>query len=493
MNRGALIRWKLLLLIPAMITAGCDRIEISKANLAGREPVIEPDYSGVTIPENIAPMNFRITEQGKYFVINITSSRGIDQTLKSSDGKVIFPLRLWRKLLYQTKDGSLEFEIISKDKGNKLIKYDPFRMYVKPDKLDPWLCYRILYPGYESWSEMQIMLRSTESFREMPFVENQLLDGNCMNCHSFYQNKPEKFLIHIRGSKGGTYFFDGNSLTRRMLRTENMKANVVYPSWHPSGRYVAFSSNRTVQSFHMIRGKNIEVTDLYSSLILYDLEKNAVFDTNNRDSIKFMETYPFWSPDGMFLYYCRTPQVSEEFDYSRIKYDLYRRRFNPVNGKFDEAELVFNASEIDKSVSFPSISPDGRFLVFTLHNYGTFSIWHREADLFMLDLQTMKCKRMDLNSDETESYHSWSANSKWLVFSSKRLDGLTARPFFSYIGSTDNPGKPFILPQKDPDKYRRMEKTFNRPELITGKPEIGPRAFFKASLNEPVKAKWLER
>jgi hypothetical protein len=54
-----------------------------------------------------------------------------------------------------------------------------------------------------------------------------------------------------------------------------MTANAVYPSWHPSGKYVAFSSNKTVQSFHMHSSKNIEVSDMYSSLVIYDVEKNG--------------------------------------------------------------------------------------------------------------------------------------------------------------------------------------------------------------------------
>ena len=63
----------------------------------------------------------------------------------------------------------------------------------------------------------------------------------------------------------------------------------------------------------------------------------------------------------------------------------------------------------------------------------TFSIWHKEADLYSIDLENFKAIRLDLNSDFADSYHSWSSNGKWLVFSSKRGDGLTARPYISYI------------------------------------------------------------
>jgi len=269
-----------------------------------------------------------------------------------------------------------------------------------------------------------------------------------------------------------------------------MPAGAVYPAWHPSGRYVAFSSNRTGQSFHSRPDKNIEVTDQFSSLVVYDTEKNEIFKCPQEDSVKYMETFPYWSPDGQYLYYCRTKQVSPNQDYMQVKYDLVRKSFDQLSGVFGNAEIIFDALAIDKSVSFPVISPDGQYLVFTLHDYGTFSIWHKEADLYLLNLQNGKVDKMSLNSNETESWHSWSSNGRWLVFSSKRVDGLTARPYFAYFGSADNVGKPFVLPQKDPTLYKRMEETFNRPEFISGKVNVGPRDFARASKKEPLKATW---
>jgi Tol biopolymer transport system component len=300
-------------------------------------------------------------------------------------------------------------------------------------------------------------------------------------------------MLHVRGSLGGTYFFDGKRLTRTILKTAEMPVNAVYPAWHPSGRYIAFSSNMTVQSFHMRPEKNIEVYDLFSSLVIYDLEKNEIFPCTEKDTVKYMETFPCWSADGNYLYYCRTRQVKEGYDHLLVKYNLVRKSFDQLTGVFGPSELVFDAQAVNKSVSLPVISPDGRYLVFTLHDYGTFSIWHKEADLYILDLQNGKSGKMSLNSDETESYHSWSSNGKWLVFSSKRGDGLTARPYFSYFVSPDSTGKPFVLPQKDPSLYKRLEKTYNRPEFVTGRINLGPRDYFKASGQTPLKPGWTEK
>jgi Tol biopolymer transport system component len=482
--------FRVLVLCIGLLAAGCSSGDFDDPSPAGREPVIEPDYSGVTIPPNIAPLNFMISEKGNSFRIVSTTLNGNSLTLKSSDGRVIFPVRSWKQLLRGGAGGKIKIEITADDKGNSVTSFEPVVINVASEPIDPFLCYRLLYPGYRSWVEMKIVQRSLEDFSEYSLFENQVMEDNCVNCHSFKQNSPDKFLLHVRGSKGGTYFFDGNKLTRTSLKTKEMPANPVYPAWHPSGRYVAFSSNKTVQSFHMRPEKNIEVYDLFSSLVIFDTEKNEMFTCPDKDTVRYMETFPCWAPDGKYLYYCRTPQVKEGFDYLQVKYDLVRKPFDPVSGVSGNAEVVFDARAVNRSVSLPVISPDGKYLVFTLHDYGTFSIWHKEADLYILDLQNGKTDRMKLNSDATESYHSWSSSGKWLVFSSKRDDGLTARPYFSYFFSPDSTGKPFILPQKDPSLYSRLEKTFNRPEFVTGKISIGSRDFVKASEKPPVTPVW---
>jgi Tol biopolymer transport system component len=336
---------------------------------------------------------------------------------------------------------------------------------------------------------MKIIQRSLEDFTEKVVIENQLLEDNCVNCHSFLENNPQKFLIHLRGSLNGTYLVNGKQVIRRSLRTGKMIANAVYPAWHPSGRYIVFSSNEILEAFHMLNDKKIEVFDQSAIMVNYDCEKNEISAVEENDTIEYMETFPCWSPDGSWLYYCRTEQIKDNFDY---KYDLVRRAFDNSSGLFGKAEVVFNANKIGKSVSLPNISPDGNWLIFVLHDYGTFSIWHKEADLYLLDLKTMMADSMSLNSNDVESYHSWSSNGKWIVFSSKRGDGLTARPYLAYFGSPGNVGKPFVLPQKDPALYTRLGKTFNRPEFITGKIIAGPRDFARASKKEPLKAKWTD-
>ena len=459
-------------------------------------PNIEPDYTDITIPPNIAPMNFLIKETGSSFKVIATSVRTKNQVIiKSSNGIVKFREKSWKKLLNDSLGDTIKFNTyISKNRGKTYEEFKPFYMAVARETIDPYLVYRLIYPGYYSWSDIKIVQRSLESFSEESLFENQIMEKNCANCHSFNSNSADRFMIHIRGSLGGTYFVEDGKITRTDPKIDAMPGSATYPSWHPDGRYMAFSSNQVRQSFYSLPEKKIEVYDLISSLILYDRKNNEIVSITDRDTAKYLQTFPSWSSDGKYLYFCRAPQYKSGTspDMEEIKnthYDLARKSFDPESRSFGETEIVFSASEINKSASFPIISPDGKYLIFTLADYGTFPIWHREADLYMLNIQSGVCTKMALNSTETESYHTWSSNGRWLVFSSRRLDGRSSRPYFAHIDSTGNQGKEFVLPQKDPSLYNWMLESFNRPELVNGKIKVNSRDFADASRQEALKAK----
>jgi len=460
-----------------------------------RKPIIEPDYPDVTIPPNIAPMNFVIKEDAKHYKISATAGTSAYQIdMKSSDGIIRFSEKSWRRLIKDCEGGKIKIQVFSSNGDEKNQKqYEPFYFHVSKEPIDPYLAYRIIHPGYYNWSKLIIAQRSLENYWEKSIVENQLMEKNCINCHSFNQNNPERFLIHVRGSKGGTYIVEDGEITRRDLKIESMPGGATYPSWHPGGRYIAFSSNQVRQSFYSHSEKSIEVYDLVSSLIIYDRENNEIVNITDQDTTDYLQTFPTWSPDGKYLYFCmavhNNPGSHPDLtDIKNTHYSLARKSFNPESRSFGESEIVFNAAELNKSASFPRISPDGKFLIFTLHDYGTFPIWHQEADLYLLNMQSGESKKMSLNSSETDSYHTWSTNSKWLVFSSKRADGRSTRPYFAYIDSWDRIGKPFVLPQKDPTLYNRMLESFNIPEFVAGRINIKPRDFEDAARQESIKS-----
>ena len=106
--------------------------------------------------------------------------------------------------------------------------------------------------------------------------------------------------------------------------------------------------------------------------------------------------------------------------------------------------------------------------MFTMSDYGNFSIWHKEADLWLLNLKDGNLHPInEVNSNDTESFHNWSSNSHWFVFSSRRGDGLYTRLYLASIDENGNVSKPFLLPQIEPfNYYDRLIYSYNVPEFI---------------------------
>jgi hypothetical protein len=87
----------------------------------------------------------------------------------------------------------------------------------------------------------------------------------------------------------------------------------------------------------------------------------------------------------------------------------------------------------------------------------------------MMDLTTGAVDTLTaVNSNRSDTYHSWSSNGRWFVFASKRDDGLFGKPYFCYVDRHGKAHKPFCLPQRSPAFYDNTLKSFNAPELSKG-------------------------
>ena len=285
----------------------------------------------------------------------------------------------------------------------------------------------------------------------------------------------------MRQLKGGTVLIDGAQATKVNLKTDSTLSAGVYPAWHPkNGQFIAFSVNETGQVFHTRDVQKIEVIDFGSNLILYDAAKNQVFDIDCRTDE--FETFPTWSPDGQWLYYVSAhyEQQSDNIDaelnsaYPQLKYNIYRRSFNAGTRKFGERELVLDAAAMDKSASTPRISPDGKWILFALADYGQFHIWHNSSRLYAMptglgtdnpDPQTTVHPALDPKWGAA-SYHSFSSNGRWVVFSSRRDDGNYTRLYIAYFDSDGRLHTPFLLPQRSPRYYTELFRSYNVPEFL---------------------------
>jgi Tol biopolymer transport system component len=219
---------------------------------------------------------------------------------------------------------------------------------------------------------------------------------------------------------------------------------------------------------------------------LYNTESN-VLTTSPKISTKKYETMPTWSPDGKYLYYCSAPRPEANHAIDSIKYSLLRISYDAQQNEWGEVETILSSEKAGLSVSWPRISPDGRFLMFCMSDYGYFTIYTPGSDIYVMDLKTGEYSSLSINSDQAESYHSWSGNGRWFVFSSKRLNGLCARPYFSYFDNDGKAYKAFIMPQKDPAFYETFLKNYNIPELVTAPWSVSKWDLYSTIHNEATK------
>jgi len=462
--------------------------DISTAKKTGQNATIYPDYARITIPCNVAPLNFVIKEPADQYVgVYCLSGKEIFR-IGSGDGIISVPSGKWENLLELAKGQEFTIDIYTK-KGGGWLKYNTITNQISVDSIDSYLVYRLIEPGFETWNKMGIYQRNLSTFDETPIMENTMSGGNCMNCHSFSMNNSNTMLFHMRAENAGTYIYKNGEIEKLDTKTDSTLGPGVYPSWHPDGNYVAFSTNRIVQTFHAIPDKKIEVLDTLSDVIVYNLQAHSISTVPAISSKSRLETFPTWAPDGRSLYFCSAQSFSPK-EYKNIRYDLLRISFDPEKNSFGSLDTIYKAAAMGKSVSFPRISTDGKFAMFCLSDYGNFSIWHPESDIYLLNLETKEISKPDINSDQTESYHTWSSSSRWLVFSSRRLDGLYTRPYFSHMDDHGIFSKPFILPQKDPLFYDRFLKSFNIPELVRSKVNLDPRIISGEMSKKPIKVKF---
>ncbi|MCR4921800.1 MAG: hypothetical protein K5945_08890 [Bacteroidaceae bacterium] len=459
---------------------GCSNETVTDAKQETALPQLYPDYVGVTIPANIAPLNFCMADEAALRIdAVITDSHG-HQLHSQGEESVDIDLDDWHELLGQNRGDSLSVSVSAKyDDGWHT--YRPFAIYVSADSIDYGICYRLIAPGHEVWSKMGIYERSLSTFDERALIENTQFEG-CVNCHSFNRGNPDNMSLHIRGKHGATLLSkDDGSITAYNTKTDQTLGLCVYPYWHPSGRYIAYSTNVTKQTFHSAHPNRIEVFDEASDLQVYDVEKNELLlmPLLRQDSV--YETFPAFAADGRSLYFCAAralPQGDHQLD--SIRYNLCRIDFDPTTGTFgNRIDTIVDAAAQKKSISFPRPSYDGRFLCYTLPDYGQFSIWHHEADLYLLDLSGEGRIRplSQANSPDTESFHNWSTNSRWLVLSSRRDDGLFTRPYFCHVDAEGAVTKAFMLPQQNPRRfYRQRFLSYNVPDFITGPSHFDSRA-----------------
>ncbi|NLX97417.1 MAG: hypothetical protein GXY83_14705 [Rhodopirellula sp.] len=446
-----------------------------------RPPRISPDYAGIVLPPNVAPLNFAVREEGERFFARISGEAGEPVEIVSRSRAIAIPPGHWRALLDCNRGRDLRWEVYAELHG-QWRRYHTLINRVAEDEIDPYLVYRLIPPVFNTWNEVGIYQRSLATSKESVVLDGKSLGSACVNCHAFSGNDPQRMLIAMRSDSLGkaTILADEG-------RVAKLDTALGYTAWHPSGRMAAYSTNKVRQVFHTAGPEVRDVIDLESSLAyvrIASLESKQVPGASDEGQLA---TYPAWSPDGRWLYYCRAPLLWTDRDavpperYAEVRYDLMRMAYDLETDQWGDPQTVLSSNETGLSILLPRVSPDGRFLMFCMCGYGCFPAFQPTSDLYLMDLQKGTYEKPPINSEASESWHSWSSNSRWVAFSSKRGSGVFTRCYLSYIDETGRAHKPLVVPQADPEFYESFVKTISVPELLRGPVGVSPSALRRAA------------
>ncbi len=439
-----------------------------------RYPSIYPDYTGVTIPAGIAPLNFNITGD-TVDVVDVVAKGSKGGEMHTSGEWADFDTDEWHRLTEQNIGGTITFTVCTRKNG-EWIQYKDFTMKVSRYRLDDYgLTYRRIAPGYEVGGDIGIYQRNIHTFEEDAIMTETALPGRCFNCHTANRTDPQQLTAQIRGEGGGTLIMKDGKQQWIDTRTDSTKAAGSYAYWHPDGRYVAYAANAVHQCFFVGTYKPIEVYHDFSNIVVLDTHTNQLITDPKLMTPDWLEIFPAFSADGKTLYYSTSKACRVPAEYLKVKCSLVSIPFDATTGKFGEkADTLLDGPKTDMSYLLARPSYDGKWLMYTRCSRSNFPIVQPDADLWMMNLKTKETFPLTaVNSKQSESYHNWSNDSHWFVFASKREDGMHTRLYLSCIDDQGRATKPFLLPQHNPQKYYHdLFDAYNVPDFTKTKVKL---------------------
>ncbi|HTX77192.1 MAG TPA: tetratricopeptide repeat protein, partial [Terracidiphilus sp.] len=312
---------------------------------------------------------------------------------------------------------------------------------------------------------------------------------SCANCHSF--SRDGKTLgLDMDGPQNDKGLYALVPVAKEMtIRTEDMvswasfrkeldpQLRVGFMSQvSPDGRYVVttvkpphtrssqfyyvsnFADYRFLQVFYPTRG----------ILAIYDRQTKDLKPLPGADDPRYVQASAVWSPDGKYLVFLRAEakdpyredgamaKYPNDPNEVQIQYDLYRIPFN--GGEGGKPEPIAGASQNGMSNSFPKVSPDGNWIVFVQARNGL--LMRPDSKLYIVPAQGGTARLMTANTPLMNSWHSWSPNGRWLVFSSKSRSPYT-QMFLTHVDENGNDSPAILI-----ENSTAANRAVNIPEFV---------------------------
>jgi Flp pilus assembly protein TadD len=309
----------------------------------------------------------------------------------------------------------------------------------------------------------------------------------CGNCHSFSRDGGVLGLDVDYGNDKGAYAVlpvskemvldDEKIITWSDYKRNDGDATYgLLSQISPDGRYVISTvKDRAV----FVATPDIQFSQLFfpvkGILVVHDRETGEFKPLPGADDPVYVQSNPTWSPDGKYVVFARTKAYHKasaadprgvllnekdvpEFVERRepFKFDLYRVPFN--DGKGGKAEPIVGASHNGMSNYFAKFSPDGQWIVFCKAK--DFMLLMPDSELFIVPAEGGEARRLRANTPLMNSWHSFSSNGRWLVFSSKAYTPYT-QLFLTHIDEQGNSTPPVVL-----ERFTAKDRAANIPEFV---------------------------
>lgn len=316
----------------------------------------------------------------------------------------------------------------------------------------------------------------------------------CGNCHSFSADGKTIGLDLDAGlrDKGGyfispikdTIMFNPENYMS-WSKIEKRRTFGLFSKMSPDGRYVVTTlKDRVVMKNYPFEAKeHVPYSQVFfpvnGHLGVYDRQTHTLKELPGANLDQYVQSNAVWTPDGKNIIFSRADAMPPDTNIYEInvqnqklidefadrkrsfKYNLCIIPFN--NGEGGKAEPIKGASENGKSNYFPAVSPDGKWLIFCQAE--NFMLLMPDSRLYIVPAKGGKARMLDCNFKSLNSWHAWSPNSKWIVYSSKGLSPYTDM-FLSHIDKKGNASIPVLV-----DKARVESKVINYPEFVNRKPD----------------------
>src|SRR5262245_6026644 len=491
----ALVALLPVILAAARVAAGAEAI--APAGAATAAPTLRITYPAdgtLFPPDSVAPTVVWTDETGRVDRWNVVvrDDTGADVVTASVDTPWWRPPEDdWARIKQRSAERDAELVVAGVDRTNPATTLSSSRVHLRTSK-DPVgdaLFYREVPLPFITAVQDPSRIRwryGTIDMQDGPPIVLQNLPV-CGNCHSFADNGSALGLDVDYGNDKGTYAImpvakhmvmdDAKIMTwSDFKRADGELTFGLLSRVSPTGRYV-ISTVRDRSVF--VAMPDLMISQLFfpikGILVVYDRETHTFAPLPGADDPQYVQTNAVWSHDGKYIVFARTKayhaqrleqQNSALVDQKDVpaftvekqpfRYDLYRIPFN--DGKGGTPEPLRGASGDGMSNYFPKFSPDGKWIVFCKAK--SYMLLQPDSDLYIIPAEGGTARRLQYNTARMNSWHSWSSNSRRLVFSSK-VNGPYTQLFLTHIDEHATATPPVLL-----ERFASSDRAANIPEFV---------------------------